>query len=225
MATPVLIAPSVLSADFARLGDEIRAVEVAGADWIHIDVMDGHFVPNITIGPMIVAAARKTTKLPLDVHLMIEEPERYIAAFAKAGAQYIAVHYEACRHLHAVVQQIRSAGAQPAVVINPATSLAVVEPILPDVAMLLIMTVNPGFGGQTFIESTIGKIRAARDFKQAHGLSFLIEIDGGIKVDNAARVVAAGAEVLVSGSGIFGTADYRATIAAMRPGSPERSGG
>jgi ribulose-phosphate 3-epimerase len=219
MSSSVLIAPSVLSADFARLGEEVRAVTAAGADWIHLDVMDGHFVPNITIGPMVVEAVRKHTERPLDVHLMIEAPARYIVDFVTAGATYISVHAEACPHLHAVVQQIRAAGAEPAVAINPATPLAAVEPILPDIAMLLIMTVNPGFGGQAFIESTMSKLTAARELKHLRGLSFLIEVDGGVKVDNAARVIAAGAEVLVSGSGIFGTPDYRATIAALR-GTP-----
>jgi ribulose-phosphate 3-epimerase len=211
-----LIAPSVLSADFARLGEEVRAVDAAGADFIHLDVMDGHFVPNLTIGPLIVESVRRHTKLPLDVHLMIEEPERYIKDFTAAGANYLSVHQEACPHLHAVVQQIRAAGVKPAVVINPATPLSAVEPILADVDMLLIMTVNPGLGGQKFIESTKDKIRAARDFKRARGLSFLIEVDGGVKMENAAAVIAAGAEVLVSGSGVFGTKDYRATIAALR---------
>ncbi|MBI1816855.1 MAG: ribulose-phosphate 3-epimerase [Deltaproteobacteria bacterium] len=215
----ILIAPSMLSADFARLGEEVRAVDAAGADFIHLDVMDGHFVPNLTIGPLVVEAVRPHTKLPLDVHLMIEEPERYIKDFAAAGANYLSVHQEACPHLHAVVQQIRAAGVKPAVVINPATPLSAVEPILADVDMLLIMTVNPGFGGQQFIESTKDKIRAARDFKRARGLSFLIEVDGGVKMENAAAVIAAGAEVLVSGSGVFGTKDYRATIAALRGSS------
>lgn len=209
----------MLSADFARLGEEVRAVDAAGADFIHLDVMDGHFVPNLTIGPLVVEAVRPHTKLPLDVHLMIEEPERYIKDFAAAGANYLSVHQEACPHLHAVVQQIRAAGVKPAVVINPATPLSAVEPILADVDMLLIMTVNPGFGGQQFIESTKDKIRAARDFKRARGLSFLIEVDGGVKMENAAAVIAAGAEVLVSGSGVFGTKDYRATIAALRGSS------
>jgi ribulose-phosphate 3-epimerase len=216
MSSRVLIAPSVLSADFARLGEEVRAVDAAGADFIHLDVMDGHFVPNITIGPMVVAAVRRHTTLPLDVHLMIEEPERYIKDFAAAGATYLSVHQEACPHLHAVVQQIRAAGVKPAGVINPATPLAAVEPILSDVDMLLIMTVNPGFGGQQFIASTMDKIAAARDLKRARRLSFLIEVDGGVKASNAAAVIAAGAEVLVSGSGVFESKDYRATIAALR---------
>jgi len=216
MSAGVLIAPSMLSADFARLGEEVRAVDSAGADMIHLDVMDGHFVPNITIGPMVVAAVRRHTKLPLDVHLMIEQPERYITAFAAAGATYLSVHQEACPHLHAVVQQIRAAGVKPAVVINPATPLAAVEPILADVEMLLIMTVNPGFGGQQFIASTMNKIAAARNFKRTKALSFLIEVDGGVKTENAAAVIAAGAEVLVSGSGVFESKDYRTTITALR---------
>jgi len=216
MPSKVLIAPSILSADFARLGEEVEAVSRAGADLIHLDVMDGHFVPNLTVGPAVVAAVRKHTKLPLDVHLMIEQPERYVGAFAEAGASYISVHYETCRHLHAVVQQIRAVRVKPAVVLNPATPLSVVEPILPDVDMLLLMTVNPGFGGQAFIDSTIAKIRAARELKNTQGMSLLIEVDGGIKVDNAAEVIAAGAEVLDSGSGVFGTRDYAATIAGLR---------
>jgi ribulose-phosphate 3-epimerase len=216
MPSPVLIAPSILSADFARLGEEVESVSSAGADLIHLDIMDGHFVPNLTIGPMVVAAVSKHTKLPLDVHLMIEEPERYIGVFAEAGASFISVHYETCRHLHALVQQIRALRVKPAVVLNPATPLSVVEPILPDIDMLLLMTVNPGFGGQAFIASTVAKIRAARELKATRGLSFLIEVDGGIKVDNAAEVIAAGAEVLVSGSGVFGTRDYAATIAGLR---------
>ncbi|MBI4518612.1 MAG: ribulose-phosphate 3-epimerase [Deltaproteobacteria bacterium] len=222
MTARVLIAPSLLSADFARLGEEVRAVDAAGADWLHLDVMDGHFVPNLTIGPMVVEAVRKHTQRPLDVHLMIEQPERYIGAFAKAGARYISVHYETCPHLHAVLQQIRAAGAEPGVVINPATPLAAIEPVLPDVAFILIMTVNPGFAGQAFIESAMGKISAARDIKRSQRLSFLIEVDGGVKVDNAVRIIAAGAEVLVSGSGVFGTRDYRATIAALRGSAPAR---
>ncbi len=210
------IAASILSADFGRLADEVRAVQDAGVDWIHVDVMDGHFVPNITIGPMIVEAVRKSTTLPLDVHLMIEKPERYLADFAHAGATYISVHQEACPHIHAVVQQIRGLEVKPSVAINPGTPLSAVEAILPDVEMLLVMSVNPGFGGQQFIESSIGKLAAAKRMRAERGLDFFIEVDGGVKVHNTARITAAGAEVLVIGSGIFETGDYRETVGELR---------
>lgn len=210
------IAPSILSADFGRLADEVKAVDAAGADWIHVDVMDGHFVPNLTIGPVVVEAVRKATKLPLDVHLMIENPERYIDDFASAGADHLTVHLEACRHLHAALQQIKAANVMPAVVINPATPVSQLEPILPDVGLVLIMSVNPGFGGQKFIEHSIARLTELRDLRTRLGLSFFIEIDGGVKVDNTRRIAAAGAEAIVSGSGIFNTTDYKATIAAMR---------
>jgi len=210
------IAPSILSADFGRLADEVRAIDDAGADWIHVDVMDGHFVPNLTIGPLVVEAVRKATRKPLDVHLMIENPERYIDDFARAGADHLTVHQEACRHLHAVLQQIKAAGVTPAVVINPATPVSLLEPVLPDVGLVLIMSVNPGFGGQKFIEGSIARLQELRRLRAKLGLSFFIEIDGGVKVDNTRRIAAAGAEAIVSGSGIFGTPDYAATIAAMR---------
>jgi len=210
------IAPSILSADFGRLGDEVRAMEDAGADWIHVDVMDGHFVPNLTIGPVVVEAVREATSLPLDVHLMIEQPERYVDDFVRAGAAHLTVHFEACRHLHAVLHQIKDAGAMPAVVLNPATPVSLLEPILGDVGMVLIMSVNPGFGGQKFIEHALAKLSELRALRARLGLSFWIEVDGGVKVENTRRVAAAGAEVIVSGTGIFAAEDYKATIAAMR---------
>jgi ribulose-phosphate 3-epimerase len=210
------ISASILAADFGRLAEEVRAVEKAGADWIHVDVMDGHFVPNLTIGPPVVEALHKVTELPLDVHLMIEHPERYIADFARAGAAYLTVHQEACPHLHGVIQEIRNHKMRPAVVINPGTPFASVETILPDVEMLLIMSVNPGFGGQKFIESACDKIAAARRFRQERGLDFLIEIDGGVKTHNVASVAAAGAEVFVVGTGIFEAKDYGQRIGELR---------
>jgi ribulose-phosphate 3-epimerase len=210
------IAASILAADFARLGDEVRAVEDAGVDWIHVDVMDGHFVPNLTIGPSVVEAIRKCTRLPLDVHLMIERPEKYVADFARAGADYLSVHQEACPHLHAVAQQIRRLNVKPAVAINPATPFASLEMMLPDVAMVLVMSVNPGFGGQQFLDGALDKLAAAARAQRERGLDFLIEVDGGVKASNAARVVAAGAEVLVVGTGIFATGHYRRTVAEIR---------
>jgi ribulose-phosphate 3-epimerase len=211
-----LIAPSILSADFARLGEEVRAVDQAGADYIHVDVMDGHFVPNLTIGPMVVEALRKVTARPLDVHLMIEDPDRYIDAFADAGADIITVHVEACPHLHRTVQSIRAAGKKAGVVINPATPLHGLEYVLDQLSMVLIMSVNPGFGGQSFIPQVLPKITRLRELIDERALDVDIEIDGGIKVDNAGLVARAGANVLVSGSGIFGTGDYAGTIRAMR---------
>ena len=210
------IAPSILSADFGRLAEQVRAMEEAGADWIHVDVMDGEFVPNITIGPVVVEAVRKATKLPLDVHLMIERPGRYVGDFVRAGADHLTVHYEACTHLHAVLQQIKEAGAMPAVVLNPATPVSLLEPVLGDLGMVLIMSVNPGFGGQKFIEHSLAKLAELRAIRSRRGLSFHIEIDGGVKVENTRLVAAAGADVIVSGTGIFASGDYRATIAAMR---------
>jgi ribulose-phosphate 3-epimerase len=210
------IAASILAADFGHLADQVRAVQDAGADWIHVDVMDGHFVPNLTIGPPVVEAIRKATTLPVDVHLMITNPERYIPDFARAGADYISVHQETCPHLHAVVQDIRRQKVKPAVALNPATPLVTVEPILADLDMLLIMSVNPGFGGQAFIDAACEKLRAARRLKQERGLDLLIEVDGGVKTQNCASVAAAGAEVFVIGTGIFATPDYAATIAEIR---------
>ncbi len=210
------IAPSLLSADFGRLDEEIRAAEKAGADLLHVDVMDGRFVPNITIGPPVVAAIRKAATLPLDVHLMIVEPEKYIEEFAKSGADVITVHAEATPHLQRAVARIRELGKKAGVALNPGTSLSAAEWVLTDVDMVLLMTVNPGFGGQAFIPSMTGKIELLRSQLARTGLAVDIEVDGGIKEDNVARVVKAGANVIVSGSGIFGTKDYAKTIAAMK---------
>jgi ribulose-phosphate 3-epimerase len=211
---PLKIAPSILSADFGRLADEVAAI--ASADYVHVDVMDGHFVPNLTIGPVVVEAVRRATRLPLDVHLMIEDAERWVPAYAKAGADLIGVHVEACPHLHRTLHQIRDLGKRPCVVLNPATPLDAIEWVLGDVAQVLLMSVNPGFGGQAFIPSALEKIRRLRRMIDERGVAVDIEVDGGVKLDNIAEVAAAGANVVVSGSGIFGTADYAATIAAMR---------
>jgi len=211
---PIRIAPSILSADFGRLAEEVAAI--ATADYVHVDVMDGHFVPNLTIGPVVIEAVKRATKLPLDVHLMIEDAERWVASYAKAGADFIGVHAEACPHLHRTLGQIRELGKKPVVVLNPATPLEAIEWVLPDVAMVLIMSVNPGFGGQKFIASQLEKITALRRMIDDRGLTVEIEVDGGIKVDNVAEVVRAGANVIVSGSGVFGTKDYAATIAELR---------
>ena len=200
------IAPSILSADFSRLGEEIRAVEAGGADWIHIDVMDGHFVPNITIGPVVVRGARSATGLPLDVHLMIEDPDRYLEDFARAGAAVITVHQEACRHLHRTIHRIRELGVSAGVALNPATPLEAVQDILADVDMLLVMSVNPGFGGQSYIPASTGKVRRARAMLDEIGSHALIEVDGGVDVSNAAALAAAGASVLVAGSAVYGHA-------------------
>jgi len=217
MPQKIKVAPSILSADFSRLGDEIRAVESAGADIIHVDVMDGHFVPNITIGPMIVKAARKVTKLPLDVHLMITNPELYIADFAKAGADYITVHVETAFHLNRLVQSIKEhKGIKAAVSLNPATPLSSLDYIMEDLDMVLIMSVNPGFGGQAFIPSALDKIRTLRKQIDEQGLKTMIEVDGGVKPDNAAEIIKAGADILVAGSAIFGMKDYAAAIRGIR---------
>ena len=210
------IAPSILSADFTRLGEEIRALEAAGADYIHVDVMDGHFVPNITIGPLIVAAARRVTALPLDVHLMIENPDRYIPDFAAAGADIIVVHAEAVNHLHRTVQLITSLGKRAGVSLNPATPLSVLDYVLDDLDLVLLMTVNPGFGGQSFIDACLPKIHALRAMLDRRGSEAELEVDGGVKIANIARISHAGADVFVAGSAIFGNADYGATITEMK---------
>jgi len=210
------IAPSLLSADFGRLAEEVAAVEGAGADLLHIDVMDGRFVPNLTIGPPVVAAIRRTAKLPLDVHLMIVEPEKYLEEFAAAGADVITVHAEATPHLQRAVARIRELGKKAGVSLNPSTSLSSIEWVLTDVDMVLLMTVNPGFGGQAYLPSMTGKIELLRSQLARAGLSVDIEVDGGIREDNVEVVVRAGANVIVSGSGIFGTKDYGKTIAGMK---------
>lgn len=212
----IKIAPSILSADFARLGDEIRAIEASGADYVHVDVMDGHFVPNITIGPLIVAALRPITQLPLDVHLMIENPDQYIPAFAAAGADIIVVHAEATAHLHRTVQLIKSFGKKAGVSLNPATSLTALEMILPELDLVLVMTVNPGFGGQSFIDACLPKITALRRQIDTLGLPIELEVDGGVKIDNIEQIAAAGADVFVAGSAVFGADDYQATIARLK---------
>jgi ribulose-phosphate 3-epimerase len=218
------IAPSLLSADCGRLAEEVRAVEAAGADMLHLDVMDGRFVPNITIGPAVVAAVKKSASVPLDVHLMIAEPERYIEAFAAAGADVITVHAEATPHLQRAVSRIRELKKKAGVSLNPSTSLSAVEWVLHDVDMVLIMSVNPGFGGQAFLPSSLGKIELLRSQLSRAKLDVDIQVDGGIKADNVGEVVAAGANVIVSGSGIFGTPDYRKTMEQMRRNIRKASG-
>jgi len=212
----VKIAPSILSADFSKLGSEIKDVERGGADWIHIDVMDGHFVPNITIGPLIVEAVRPITKLTLDVHLMIENPDQYIEAFAKAGADYITVHAEACTHLHRTIQLIKSYGVKAGVVLNPATPPSVLDYVLEDIDLVLLMTVNPGFGGQAFIPSVLDKIEKVRSMIDEKGLSVDIEIDGGVNPETARLCVERGATVLVAGSAIYNKEDRKQAIADIR---------
>ena len=206
------IAPSILSADFMRLGEEIHAAEEAGADLLHIDIMDGHFVPNITIGPAIVAAIRKITKLPLDVHLMIEDPDKYLQDFADAGADYLTVHAEASVHLHRTVQWIREKGMKAGVSINPATPVSQLESIITDIDLVLLMSVNPGFGGQKFISATMEKIRKVREMIRVTGSRAVIEIDGGVKQDNAKEIADAGADMLVMGSAFFESGDYKKTM-------------
>ena len=211
-----VIAPSILACDFGRLFDEVQAVTDAGADWIHVDVMDGHFVPNITIGPRIVEAVRDATQLPLDVHLMIQQPERHIDSFVKAGATTVGVHAEACPHLHRTVAQIREAGARASVTINPGTPANAVEAVLGDVDQVLVMTVNPGFGGQQFIAGTLPKVETLRGWIRDRGLAVALEVDGGITEDTIASAARAGANAFVAGTAIFGAPNYREAIAALR---------
>lgn len=211
-----IIAPSILSADFSRLGEDIKAVEQAGADWIHIDVMDGHFVPNITIGPMITEAVNRVTNLPLDVHLMIEQPDRYIDDFVKAGADYISVHAEACTHLNRTVSLIRDLGARPGVALNPATPVDAVEWVLESLDFVLIMSVNPGFGGQSFIRNSIDRIRILKQMIDRQNRTILIQVDGGVNASTIREISDAGADSFVAGSAIFGSDDYKATIDELR---------
>lgn len=211
-----IIAPSILSADFSCLGQEVSAVEKAGADWIHVDVMDGHFVPNITMGPMVTQAVRRSTSLPVDVHLMIENPDRYIADFAKAGANYISVQVEACPHLHRTLHLIKENGAKAGAVLNPATPLSTITYVLEDMDFVLIMSVNPGFGGQKFIPSALDKIEQVRALIDESGSDILIQVDGGVNANTIADVSAAGADVFVAGSAIFKTDNYKETIAMLK---------
>ena len=214
--TKKIIAPSILSADFARLSEEIRAIEKGGADWVHVDVMDGHFVPNITIGAPVVASIRKITKLPLDVHLMIQDPDKYIEKFAKAGADIITVHVETSPHLHRSVQFIKDQGCKAGVSLNPATSLATLDHILSEVDMVLIMTVNPGFGGQKFIPSVLSKIKRLREKISEKGIGVDIEVDGGVNLTTISKAAQAGGNIFVAGNAVFTTQDYGKTISELR---------
>jgi ribulose-phosphate 3-epimerase len=216
VSTPIVIAPSILSADFGRLAEEVRAVEKAGADWIHVDVMDGRFVPNLTIGPPVVKALRAVTRLPLDVHLMMVEPEKYLEDFAKAGADVLTVHVEACPHLHRTVQQIHGLGKLAGVALNPSTHQSSIEYVLPSLDLVLVMSVNPGFGGQSFIADVLPKVSALRGMIDRSGRAVRLEIDGGIAVGTAARSAAAGAGAFVAGNAVFTKPDYAAAITAIR---------
>jgi ribulose-phosphate 3-epimerase len=213
---PVRIAPSLLAADFARLGEEVRAIEAAGADWLHLDIMDGHFVPNISFGPGLVKALRKHSAMPFDVHLMIAPADPYLAAFAEAGADWISLHPEAGPHLHRSLQTIRALGKKAGVVLNPATPVAAVEPVLDLCDLVLVMSVNPGFGGQSFIRSQLAKIAALRAMIEASGRDIALQVDGGVTAETARDCIEAGADVLVAGTAVFGKPDYRAAIAAIR---------
>ena len=211
-----LLAPSLLSADFVRLAEEIARVEAAGADWLHLDIMDGHFVPNLTFGPPVVAAIRKISKLPLDVHLMVSNPAALVEQFAEAGADYLTVHVETEPHLHRLVNRIRELGVKPAVTLNPATSVDLLDEILSEVDMVLVMSVNPGFGGQKFIPASLDKIRRLRQKMNRLDRQVLIEVDGGVNQVTAPQLIEAGVDVLVAGSAVFGSADMKATIAALK---------
>jgi len=211
-----LIAPSVLSADFGRLADEVRAAEAAGADWLHLDVMDGHFVPNLTMGPDVVKAIRRATTIPLDVHMMVSDPGRYAPRFIEAGADWVSIHHEACPEPRDVIADIRTRGARPSLAVSPDTPVAVLAPTAAELDMVLVMSVHPGFGGQRFIPESLGKLAEARALRERLGLRFLIEVDGGITLENAAAAAAAGADVLVAGTAFFGAADYAAAITVMR---------
>jgi ribulose-phosphate 3-epimerase len=211
-----LIAPSILSADFTVLGNELRAIEAAGADWVHIDVMDGHFVPNISMGPLVVKAAKKITGMPLDVHLMISHPDQYVAEFAKEGADLISVHVEACIHLNRTIELIKSMGCRAGVVLNPATPVSTIEWIIEYIDFVLLMSVNPGFGGQSFITNSLDKIRMLKKMIRIKDLSTLIQVDGGVTVENIGEISDAGADVFVAGSAIFGSENYKKTINAMK---------
>ena len=220
-----LIAPSILSSDFGRLAEEVRAVEAAGADWIHVDVMDGRFVPNITIGPVVVRAVRAATRLPLDVHLRIVEPDRYVEEFVRAGANTVAVQVEACRHLHRTLGQIREAGARACAVVNPATPAIALEPVLGDLDQVLVMSVNPGFGGQKFIPSVLPKIEQIRGWIDARDLDVILEVDGGVAPGTIGPAARAGATAFVAGTAVFGAPDYRAAIEALRREAQEACAG
>jgi ribulose-phosphate 3-epimerase len=212
----ILISPSILSADFTRLGEEVRSVEDAGADWIHIDVMDGHFVPNITIGPLVVAAVKKVTKLPLDVHLMISDPDRYVEDFHAAGADILTVHPEAAIHLHRTLSRIRELGMKAGAALNPATGLEALEYVLPNLDVVMLMTVNPGFGGQSFIKTMLPKVKALREMIDRSGYRILSEIDGGVSPETAPGLIENGADVFVAGSAVFGKPPYAEAIRKIR---------
>ena len=218
------LSASILSADFGRLAEEVRAVEAAGTDWVHVDVMDGHFVPNITIGPGVVRAIREATRLPLDVHLMIERPELYLEAFVEAGADWLGVQVEACTHLHRTVQRIRELGAKAVVVLNPATPAVFVEPVLSEIDMVLLMTVNPGFGGQAFIRSVLPKVRQCRKMIDEAGLPVLLEVDGGVNGETVEELARAGVDVFVAGSAVF-RGDYAENIRMLKEGMKRGAAG